>query len=91
MNELWKAFVARLVYWLTPNPPLKHGICVCDHKRNDHVGGKGHCVAEFPPDSEWPHGARCACQIFVLAKDDRGGNGSSDTPSPAELERMFSK
>ena len=66
MGELWKAFIARLVHWLTPKlpvpppvpivqapePPLKPGRCECQHNRCAHIHGKGKCHAGFPPKSE---------------------------------------
>jgi hypothetical protein len=102
--DLWKALVARLVYWLTPKPPvppppvimqapeppLKPGICECEHERSTHVGGKGKCCAEYPPDKEWPRGAQCACQLFIL-NDDDDGDDDPETPSPAELEWLYQR
>lgn len=106
MSELWKAFVARVVYWLTPKPyvpppapiilapepPLKPGICECGHKRCHHIGGKGECVcALYGPDAahkEWWGG--CACRVFILDEDD-DDEEEPETPSPEELERMYSR
>ena len=52
MRDLWKAFVARIVYWLTPKPPLTSEICQCEHWRCAHVRGEGHCVFEYPQEKE---------------------------------------
>ena len=101
MNDLWKAFVARLASWLTPKPPrsiivqepeppLRPGTCECEHERCFHVGGKGRCTAEFPPDEEWPRGAYCACQMFILDDDD-DGEDAPETPSPEALERLYQR
>jgi hypothetical protein len=101
MNRLLKAFLARLVHWVTPKPPrpiimqepeppLRPGTCECDHERCCHIDGKGKCKAEFPPDKEWPRGAYCACEIFILDKDN-GSDGTPQTPSPSELEELWKK
>ncbi len=99
MSELSKAFVARLIHWLTPKPaalpepPLKPGICECTHARCHHKDGKGSCFAQYEPNSEenktdfW---LGCACQCFILDDDD-DDDGDPETPSPKELERLYSK
>ena len=97
MKQLWNALIARLVWILTPRPKpdplpdevLKPGICECDHARSSHVGGKGQCTVEYPPDEEWPRGAKCACEIFILDDDDDEGDDEPETPSPSELEKML--
>ncbi len=103
MRELWKALVARMIFWLTPKPPapvivaapetpMKPGKCECSHERCAHVGGKGRCVAEYPPDKVWLNGAICSCQIYIPSKDDDDdGEDDPETPSPAELERLWQK
>jgi hypothetical protein len=67
MRELWKAFITRLVYMLTPKPhvpppapvvlapepPLKPGVCQCYHGRNAHADGKGRCHGMFRPNSSY--------------------------------------
>jgi hypothetical protein len=48
----------------------------------------------YPADKEWPHGAVCACEIFILDKDNGGDDNTPDVPTdPAvrELERMLKK
>jgi len=103
VSDLWKAFVARLVYWITPKPPvhpapvvvaapeppLKPGFCECGHLRCLHVGGKGKCVKNYPPSEKWPNGASCGCQIFILDDDD--DEEEPETPSPSELEELYKK
>jgi hypothetical protein len=105
MKELWKALIARLVYWLTPKPPvppppvivqapeppIMPGICECGHIRCLHVGGKGKCAKSYPPSDKWPTGAICACQMFIKNNDDDDGEDEPETPSPEELERLYQK
>ena len=105
MRELWRAFVARVVYWLTPKPPvpavvqvseppLAYGECVCSHGRNFHRDGKGSCsVALNEPDGKhndfW---GECACQVFILDEDDDDDpEPEPETPSPSELERLYQR
>lgn len=105
MRELWKAFISRMVYWLTPKPPappapvieqtpeppLKPGKCECGHLRCSHVGGKGRCTMAWPPSEKWPTGSRCSCQTFILDKDDGDDEEEPETPSPSELEELYKK
>lgn len=74
--------------WLIGVNYLKPGICECGCNRSTHVNGKGKCCAEYPPDSEWPNGARCACQVYIRDEDNDGGD-EPEVPSPSELERIF--
>lgn len=106
MKELWKALIARLVYWLTPKPPLppapitvqapepslKPGICECGHIRSIHVSGKGQCSKRYSKSDEWPNGAICACKIYIPKKDNPP-DPQPETPSPEvdELEKLYSK
>lgn len=98
MRALWNAFIARLVWMITPKPKpaplpaevLKPGICECGHDRCIHVGGKGRCTAEHPSDKEWPRGAHCAFQLFILDDDD-DDEGEPETPTPSELEKLYQK
>ena len=83
MGELWKAFVASLVYLLTPKPPLTPGKCECGHRRCDHKEGKRNCTVSTNP------GYVCACEIYIPKKDDSADDGL--TPSPADLERLYFK
>jgi len=75
MGELWKAFVARLVYLLTPSV---------------HKNGRGKCCGHWPPDKETNYWTDCSCQLFIPEKDDDAAD-SPETPSPAELERLWKK
>jgi hypothetical protein len=72
---------------------LKPGTCECDHMRCVHVGGTGRCTVGYPPDKEWPEGALCACQVFILDDDDDSDDDTPeappDDPDVAELERML--
>jgi hypothetical protein len=68
MKALWNALIARMVYWLTPkppvvlsapivqvqapDPPLKPGVCQCSHQRCAHISGKGKCYAQYKPHSK---------------------------------------
>jgi hypothetical protein len=96
MKDFVLPIIIVLAYWLiwrrsiTPETPLKPGLCECKHERSCHELGKGECHAEYPPDEEWPHGARCACQIFILDRDD-DDKDEPKTPSPEELERLYLK
>ena len=104
MRELWKAFIARLIYVLTPKPPavpqatvvevpMKPGTCECSHDRCHHIGGKGHCAVGYEPNSEENNTGKwqyCACQIFIRDDDD-DEDDEPETPTPSELERMYSK
>jgi hypothetical protein len=104
MGELWKAFVARLVYLLTPKPPvppppvivqapeppLTPGWCECGHIRSIHVAGRGKCTKGYPKSDEWPNGAICACKIFILDDDD-DDEDEPETPTPSELERLYQR
>ncbi len=90
MRELWKAFLARLVYLLTPHPieALRPGQCECGHKRCCHRDGTGPCGVM--PKQGW----RCACDIFIPKKRNDGDNPPTPEPTPKdviELERMFGK
>ena len=89
MRDLWKAFVARVVYWMTPKPPLTSEICQCEHWRCGHVKGEGYCVFEYPPE-ELGRRTMCGCQVFIPKKDD-GDHSDSEAPSPSELERLYQK
>jgi hypothetical protein len=107
MRELWKAFLARLVYWLTPKPvipptvvvqapepPLKPGNCECDHMRCSHVEGKGKCTVMYAPKSEHNHSdvwTKCACNVYIPDDDDDDSDDDPETPSPSELERLYRK
>jgi hypothetical protein len=84
MKELWQAFLARLIYWLTPKPAevLTLGTCQCDHLRCCHVKGKYNCTAAVD-DSV------CACEVYIRKKGD--GDDDVPTPTPEQLERMFTK
>jgi hypothetical protein len=106
MKALWNALIARLVYWITPKPPvidpapiikvqapeppLKPGICECEHDRCYHVGGKGKCTVEYPKDEEWPNGAICSCVVFIL-DDDNDDDNEPETPTPSELEKLYQR
>lgn len=101
MSELWNALVKRLVDWIAPKPPaqiiqipappiLRPGICECEHERCAHEFGKGKCRACYPADKEWPDGAECACQIFIL-DEDSDDDHQPESPSPEELERLFKR
>ena len=107
MKQLWNALIARLVYGLTPKPPvppeprpapviqapeppLKPGVCECEHIRCIHIGGKGQCTKGYPKSDEWPDGAICACEIFIPKKDDPP-DPQPETPSPSELEELYRK
>ena len=76
-----------------PEEPLKPGVCQCSHNRSTHVGGKGKCKGEFPPDEEMNYWTDCACQIFILDKDNGGDDTPEPSPDPAvkELERMLKR
>jgi hypothetical protein len=105
MHELWRALIARLVYWLTPkppappapvvvkalDPPLRNGTCVCTHGRNCHRDGKGSCsVAMHGPDDKHDGWwGVCACQVFILDDDD--DEDEPEAPTPSELERLYQK
>lgn len=103
MKLLWNAFIARLVYILTPTPmtvpilndpdaPLLPGKCECGHIRSSHVDGIGKCSVSYPISVEWPDGASCACRIFIRDEDnDDDDDGDPELPSPAELERMYQR
>jgi len=69
---------------------MRPGLCECEHERCCHENGKGRCHAEFPPDEEWPKGAWCACQIFIRDDSDET-NPQPETPSPAELEKLYTR
>jgi len=99
MKVLWNAFVARLTYWLTPKPPapvivqapeppLKPGVCECEHDRCNHVGGKGKCTVAYPADLEWPDGAICSCEIYIRDDDNDDGD-EPETPTPSELQKLY--
>ena len=89
MKELWKALLARIVYWLTPKPPLTSEICQCEHWRCAHVRGEGHCVFEYPQEKE-DFLTVCGCQVFIPKK--RGPSDDlPEAPSPSELERLYQK
>lgn len=75
---------------MKPEAPLKPGTCECDHERCSHEKGTGRCHVEYPPDKEWPLGAGCACQIFILDKDD-GEDPVPEAPTPSQLERMYNR
>ena len=95
MGELWKAFVARLVYLLTPKPVvptemLKPGICECEHDRCVHKNGRGKCCGHWPPDKETNYWTDCSCQLFIPEKDDDAAD-SPETPSPSELEKLWQR
>ena len=83
--------------WFKDNPNdeiLTPGMCECEHERCCHDHGKGRCRVSYPPDKEWPEGAECACQIFILDRDSGDGEGTPSTPvdpEVAELERMVSR
>jgi hypothetical protein len=99
MKDLWKALLARLVYWLTPKPPvpppapivevpeppLTPGRCECGHLRCVHLFGKERCGMNWPPSEKWPTGSHCGCQVFIRKKNDDDGEVEPETPSPAEL------
>lgn len=105
MRELWQAFLARLVYWLTPKPhvpapapivqapepPLTAGTCECDHGRCFHAGGKGKCGVGYEPKSEDnPSDRWTYCACqCFVLDDDDDRDGEPETPSPEALERMF--
>jgi hypothetical protein len=106
MRELWTAFLARMVYWLTPKPhvpppapiieapepPLMPGKCECGHIRCIHVGCKGRCMKSYSKSDEFPDGAICLCQVYIPKKDNPPDPGPvSPAPSVDELERMWQK
>jgi hypothetical protein len=73
-----------------PEPELKPQICQCTHIRSVHEQGKSRCHAGYPVDDEWPHGAHCACQIFIPYKDP----GDDEPPKPVdpsldEIEKIY--
>lgn len=94
MKQIWEAFVARVVYLLTPRirceAPLFPGICGCGHKHCAHANGEGECRVYFPPSEGWMMGSKCACDVFILDNDDDGGDADPDTPTPSELEEIYS-
>jgi hypothetical protein len=105
MKELWKALIARLVYSLTPKPPvlpspvivqspappLTHGICVCGHFRCVHTDGKGKCHAGLAPHSEYnPTDAWLYCICQIfIEKRDDHSNRQTESLSPEELEKLY--
>ena len=107
MKELWKALVARLVYLITPKPPippapiiveapelpLKPGTCECGHARCHHIGGKGKCGAAWPPKTTHNDSDewRYCACHIFILDDDDDGDNDPETPTPSELERLFSK
>jgi hypothetical protein len=102
LKQLWNALIARLVYWITPKPPvvlpapipespLKPGKCECGHLRCSHIGGKGKCTLAWPPSEKWLNGSICSCQVFIPKKDNDNREEEPETPSPEELERLYQK
>lgn len=73
--------------------PLTPGVCECEHDRCCHVNGRGKCQVCYPPDKEWPTGAQCACQIFILDRDNDDGDEAPDPidPEVAELNKLMEK
>jgi len=82
-------------YTVNPEPPLKPGVCECGHRRCNHVAGKGKCSCAIckPDDKHTEYWGLCACQTFILDKeeDDDDDEEEPETPSPEELERMYQK
>ena len=87
MHRIWSIFLNWLERKMTPQQAvrLKPGTCECTHGRCGHKDGKYAC------NVKWNHEGRlvrCACLLFILDDDDDNG-GQPNTPSPAELERMY--
>lgn len=73
-----------------PEQFLRPGLCECEHDRSAHVGGKGRCKGSFAPDEETDYWTGCSCQIYI--RDDEGGDDPiPETPTPAELEKLYGR
>jgi len=107
MKQLWNALIARLVYWLTPKPPvvppapivkapeppLTPGICQCGHIRNCHIEGKWQCSVGYPANSEHnkTNSERRCACQIFILDDDEDEEEEPETPSPEELEKLYQK
>jgi hypothetical protein len=107
MRELWNALIARLVYGLTPKPPvpppapivqapeppLKSGVCMCSHQRCTHENGKGRCHGQFKPNTEHndTDGWLHCGCQIYIPKKDDPPDPQPETPSPSELEELYRK
>lgn len=91
-TRVYEAFLMWLYRKLSPEDieSLRPGYCECEHARCSHVGGKGECKGQWPPDEEAKEWTDCACQIFIRDDDDSDGD-EPVVPTPEEMEKMFNR